>query len=102
MAVETGLLASVVLSTFPNPKLVLASAAVVAPVPPLVMAISVPFQVPEDIVPRVHPLVPSCCARIFPLPSAKITLLDNVGDKPKIFDPIIVLLLPVVIPIPTG
>ena len=37
----------------PKPKFVLASAAVVAPVPPLAIAISVPLQTPEVIVPTV-------------------------------------------------
>ena len=42
-----------------NPKLVLASAAVVAPVPPLFNAIVVPFQTPVVIVPTVVMSVPT-------------------------------------------
>ena len=57
VAVETGLFASLVLSTLPNPKFVLAPAAVVAPVPPLAMAIEVPLQVPLVIVPTVVKLL---------------------------------------------
>ena len=53
VAVETGLFASLVLSTLSNPKFVLAAAVVVAPVPPLAMAIEVPLQVPLVIVPTV-------------------------------------------------
>ena len=36
-----------------NPKLVLAAAALVAPVPPLATAMAVPLQVPEEMVPTV-------------------------------------------------
>ena len=48
------------------PKLVKASAAVVAPVPPLSIAIVAAFQVPEIIVPKVHPVLPLCWARMLP------------------------------------
>ena len=75
----------------PKPKFVLAPDAVVAPVPPFATAILVPLQVPLVIVPKVQPVVPLCCARIFPAPSAKIILLLNVEGSPVISVPMIVL-----------
>ena len=47
-----------------NPKLVLAAAAEVAPVPPFAIAISVPFQTPEVIVPTVAISVPTNFAAV--------------------------------------
>ncbi len=50
--------AAITLVPITNPKLVLASAAVVAPVPPLFKAIVVPLQIPDVIVPTVVISVP--------------------------------------------
>ena len=97
------LVAVLLLAVGSAPKLVKAAAAVVAPVPPLATAIVVPFHVPLVIVPRLHPFVPSCWARMFPAPSAKIMFLVRVGDKATEFptrEPIIVFSEPVVIPRP--
>ena len=59
VAVLIGLLRSLVLFTFPNPKLVLASVIFEAFVPPCAISITDPFQIPLMIVPTTVISVPT-------------------------------------------
>ena len=97
-ASTSALTKDVFVAKVPNPKFVLASAAVVAPVPPLAIAISVALQVPEVIVPTVPRLVKEVkvvfdVAVIFPAVVAVVALPKKLGaviSVLKVFAPVIV------------
>jgi hypothetical protein len=63
----------------------------VNPVPPLATLIVVPLQVPEAIVPKVQPVVPSCWARTVPCPSDRMILLFKLAPIVPDWAPMIVL-----------